>query len=384
MPFVPCQPRKGVRNTLIEFQLFGGSLSSSRILSSLHYLAKVLHSPGTTRYATSRLPLVKPLSVHLSAMTRKATLPLASPVDKTAEQLYQEQLTLSGFSGSARATHHTAFGTLTSTKSLARKLVADDGRAMNERGAAFRNGVGDSVAAGEYVGAGKVGGRASLFEVGTRKLTVPGRKMERDPFSDTEDEAEKEKTSKEEEAEELRMWEEKTNTGFSFYAGRKPVPRPERVIVASAESVFILLRHLPYVSPLERPKTVSRPAEQASTTTKEVETNRRVVQEGATLLKKKRRVEDTSSPRPLLSPSSSPAPLPLARSKPSFPPPSSNVSSRSSASTPSCAQPRSTPSNPFAKKQNIVPKSAARTASKNIIKCTPVLAKRSSLSAFKR
>jgi len=383
VPFAPCQARNGgIRNTLIEYQLFGGSLSSSRILSYLHYLAKVLHSSGTTRYATIRSPFIKPLSLHLSAMTRKATLPPASSVDKTAEQLYQEQLALSGFSGSARATHHAAFGTLTSTKSLARKLVADDGRAMSEKGAAFRNGVGDSVAAGEYVGAGRVGGRASLFDVGTRKLTIPGRKMERDPLSDTEDEAEKETTLREEEAEELRIWEEKTNTGFSFYAGRRPVPQPERVILAAAESVFILLRHLPYVSPLERTTTVSRPAEEAATT-KEVQAERRVVQEGATLLKKKRRVENTSSPRPLpSSSSSSPAP-PLPQTKPSFPS-SSNLVSQSSTSTPPCAQPRSTPSNPFAKKSAAIPKSAARTASKNIIKVTPTLAKRSSLSAFKR
>ncbi|GAA5904326.1 uncharacterized protein JCM6883_006450 [Sporobolomyces salmoneus] len=376
--------RKDLTQTLIEFQLFGGGFSPSRTLSILHHLAQVHHSPVQTLETTIRSPLLKQLSIHLSAMTRRpASSASKANHDRTSEELYNEQIALSTFSGSARATHHSAFGNLTSTKSLARKLVDEDGRAMGEKGAAFRNGLGDGVALGEWVGQGRVGGRSTLYDQGTKKVTA--RQREREPFSDTEDEEEKRTMLREEEAEELRIWEDKTSGGFSFYAGRKPIPKPDRVIVAAEQSKLTLLRYIPFVPPYERRRTTTAVQEQEEETDlvgKAIRVPAQKVQEGATLLKKKKRKLDQDTPL------SSSSPRPSVSSTPETPrvrpllPPSSARSASVSSTTSIRGQPSSTPSNPFSKK----PKTAVagRTDRKNIVKCAPTLAKRSSLSAFKR
>ncbi|GAA5964373.1 hypothetical protein JCM3765_006393 [Sporobolomyces pararoseus] len=379
--FAPPRPRRDLAQTLVEFQLFGGSYSSSRILSLLHRLARIHHAPIVSLQSIIRSPLTKQLTIHLSSMDRR---PAQSNLNstgrqKTTEELYNEQLALSNFSGSALATHHSAFGTLTSTKSLARKLVQDDGRAIGDKGAAFRTGAGDSVALGEWVGQGRIGGRASLYDLGTRKQAAePKRNREREPFSDTEDEEEKEKLLREHEAEALRIWEEQISTGFSFYAGRKPIPKPERVIVAAEQSRLTLLRHIPYVPPYERQGAAATPLEkhkeENGTDSMPRSTSRpRTLTEGTTLLKKKRRVDPHpgSTTRPISS-SSSPA--------------TTSSSIRASHHLSSNTRPPQlspSPSNPFHRKPNST-STSARTDSKNLVKFGPSLAKRSSLSAFKR
>jgi hypothetical protein len=387
----PPRARRDLKQTLVEFQLFGGSLSSSRTLSVLHHLAQVHHAPIQSLEAVKRLPLNKQLSIHLEAMTRRpAQASSKATEEKTPEELYKDQLALSNFAGSALATHHTAFGTLTSTKSLARKLIQDDGRAMGEKGSAFKKGDGDSVALGEWVGQGRVGGRASLYDLGTKKVSISRRPKEREPFSDTEDEEEKESSLREEEAEALRIWEEQVSTGYTFYAGRKPVPKLERVIVAAKPSKLTLIRHLPFVPPHERQATTSTDREvmeEEETTPVKFAIQPEVqVREGSTLLKKKRKVDQRMSTvsRPPISTSSSPAPASPAH--PLLTPSSSSSSRRGSRPSAGSTLPKvqSTPisSNPFSKTP--AKAGAGRTDRKNIVKCGSTLAKRSSLSAFKR
>lgn len=317
---------------------------------------------------------MKMVSIHLSAMTRHPVTAASKPAgDKTSEELYNEQMALSTFAGSAMATHHSAFGTLTSTVSLAKKLVDEDGRAMGDKAAAFRNGLGDGVALGEWVGQGRVGGRSTLYNVGTRKVSSAPR--DREPFSDSEDELEKETKLRDEEAEALRNWEDQTRGEVSFYAGRKPTPRPPRVIVAAEQSKLTLLRHIPFVPPHERksvtpPSGIDEQAESVADLVRPINQTR----EGATLLKKKRKLSDESMSISSVRALSSSSPL----STPQRPPLATSASDRRSSRDAS-----STPTNPFTKKK-VNPVSAGRTDRKNIVKCAPALTKRSNLSAFKR
>ncbi|GAA5940065.1 uncharacterized protein JCM15063_001689 [Sporobolomyces koalae] len=376
--FSPPRARNDLPNPILELQLFGGSYSSSRVLTCLRYLADVQHASIQTVREVTRCRPVKPLSVHLSAMTRRPIARVSKQESKSAEELYREQLTLSGFSGSALATHSSTFGTLTSTKSLARKLVDDDGRAVNEHRAAFRTGIDDAVANGDYIGPGRTGGRTSLYELGLRKLSKEeDTRKERDPFSDTEDEQELEEALRKAEADELREWEEKRAGAMTFYAGRRPVAKPERVIVAAEQSMFTLLRHLPYVPPYARQTARAEPNHMLSndgngTKHQESRSRDRIKTDGMVLQKKKRRIDLSAGSSP-----SSARPTLIRASSAS----SSVASSSSPCATPPCAQPGQPRSNPFAKTSSSF---GARTSSKNVVRSTSTLAKRSSLSAFKR
>ncbi|GAA5822536.1 hypothetical protein JCM10212_004238 [Sporobolomyces blumeae] len=421
-PFRNPLPRHNLGNTLYEFQLFGGSLSLSRILSSLHHLAKVEHSTTSERYRTIKAPLVKPLSVHLTAMTRR-TAPSreVDPSKKSAEQLYHDQLSLAGYLGSAMATHHATFGSITSTKSIARCLVEDDGRAIAEKGVAFRAG-NESVAAGEWIGEGKYGGRATLFDVGMRRIGGGTEATDEwDPFSDTEDEHDKEEERRRRDDEAMAEWQAAASS--RFYRGPAPqATDPKQTIVAAEQSIFMLVRHLPYVEPWDRKDPTDSVPEHVESESNRLErvgrpaksTEHGQVREGLTLVKKRRKVEPsltsaarttldlsqpttlyTSSPaiqaaaQPRTSRRTAPTPFSLDPPSPSSASPSANRPPPLATPTPaqrprpSASQPSGS-MNPFSKRSTPSSGSGARTERKNIVKCGPALTSRSGLTAFRR
>ncbi|GAA5890432.1 hypothetical protein JCM5296_005046 [Sporobolomyces johnsonii] len=378
------RPRNDLASPLLELQLFGGSFSPSRTLSILHHLSIIDNSRPEDRPSAIASSLLKQLCVHLDSMVRRPS-PASAPfkAEKTAEELYVQQMALSNTSASSRVTHHHAFGGLTSTMTISRKSIEDDGRSESDKGAAFRY-KNDAVAAGEWVGAGRMGGRATLYDVGQRKLTAPGTKKEREPFSDTEDEEEKERQWKEKEEDDMRRWDDEMRSDKVFYMGKRPTPRPPRQILAADKSEFLLLRHFPYLPPyaLPAPSTIAPPVEDVPVEPK--------LKEGGSLVKKKRKKDDsadsgffTAASGRLSSPAAQ-SPRPVHP----FGAPSSLSSSPSSLPSPPCAvrtptskTPPQSSSNPFSKKKPSL--STPRTARKNIVQTAPALPKRSGLAAFR-
>ncbi|GAA5849714.1 hypothetical protein JCM8547_000541 [Rhodosporidiobolus lusitaniae] len=393
----------------IELQLFDSSnFTTARVLTLLHYLAVFFNTPTHERRSALSSPLVKPIGVSISSMTRGAAPSSSSAIlsnpatlsagkaEMTAEELYHAHLSLQA--GSTHATHHRAFGAVTSTMALSKKAVDEDGHAETDKGAAFLHRR-DEVAAGRYIGTeGKSGGgRASLYDVGTRRfhkvgggppVDRHGLKMTREPFSDSEDEREKEAEEEEKLEAAQRQWDENAARQRQFYAGSRPAARPPRQFVAPALSPFMLVRHLPLKQPYEEIE-VLKPLHRAVEVGEEEEVK---VRAGGTLVKKRRRTDNSSTYSPSPTATTTPfaprpaQPRPLPTSRPSFPtspfPSSSSppLSSRSPAPpAPSPAPPSS--SNPFSKKRPAL--ATPRHSAKNIVKTATALPKRSGLAAFR-
>ncbi|GAA5968826.1 hypothetical protein JCM11641_000747 [Rhodosporidiobolus odoratus] len=388
----PAIPRKNHTNPNIELQLFdSANYSPSRVLSVLHRLAILQHSPADSRPAILSSPLVKPLAVHLSSMLRRSAPSSIVKTERTAEDLYREHLSL--HAGSTHATHHRSFGAVTSTMALSRKAVEEDGHAEGDRGAAFRYG-NEGVAGGLFIGTeGKLGGgRASLYDVGTRKVSEPGGgrgevdrnglRKDRDPFSDTEDEEEREREEESKTEEAMRKWDEGASAMRHFYLGPRPTPRVPRQFVAAAPSKLLLIRHLPYRPPYE-------PAEQLAPVADDIPERSQApaVIAGGTLVKKKRRLEDGAGRNGFFSPSpATQSPQPARPSRPSQPRPSASPAFSSSPASSSTAS-RSTPaptsssSNPFSKKRPVL--STPRHSQKNLVRTAAALPSRAGLTAFR-
>ncbi|BGP15778.1 hypothetical protein JCM10213v2_003767 [Rhodosporidiobolus nylandii] len=385
-----ARPRNDLPAEALELQLFDpANFSPSRVLSILHHLARLQHSSAEQRAALRKAPSVKPVAVHLTSMSRKAaSSSQAVKAEKTVDDLYREQLELKA--GATHATHHRAFGAVTSTMALSRKAVEVDGHAEVDRGAAFR-GRNDAIAGGQFLGeAGKAGGgRASLYDVATRKVHNPqggpavdryGLRQGRDPLSDSEEEAEQvaEEAAKLEQAQ--REWDEVTGAARHFYAGQRPKARPPRTLVAPQPSKLMLVRHLPYCPPYEPPEPVVPPARE------EVEAEVMRIEAGATLTKKKRRSEGGGAGAAFFSPSPTPfSPRPASPAdRPLHPRPSiaSSLPPSSFSPSPAATPVKPASSNTFSKKRPAL--ATPRHAQKNIVKTAAALPKRSGLAAFRR
>ena len=392
----PARPRTDLPTSVpstLEPQLFEpANFSPARTLAALHYLARVESTPaGPQRRDVLRArALVKPLGLHLTAVTRasssSSTLPAASSrPDATADELYRDQLALSY--GAKRAAHHAGLGSITSTVPLSRGLVEEEGRRESDKGAAFRS-RNDAVAAGEWIGAGaRTGGRAmlpgqaqsaSLYDVGTRKVSREDKERgAREPFSDSDGDDEREKELEADEAAERKKWEDESAQRSRFYrALEPPTPRGPRVWAEPLPSDLMLLRHVPYVPPWEGspfpPAAAADPVEAHDVAQAAV---------GGALVKKRKRPSfplDSPSP-PTRTPSRAPPP-PLSSSSSPTPPLRSSASlvKRSHTSTTSSSSLASTSRTPAPALYT------ARSASKNIVRTAPVLPKRSALSAFRK
>ncbi|BGP24294.1 proteophosphoglycan ppg4 [Rhodotorula toruloides] len=346
----------------LELQLFDPkNFSPSRLISLLHYLSDIESSNATTRAQKARKEVVKPLGVHLTALTRLAqqATPSAQPSDsRTAEGVYQAQLALR--SAATHAAHHAAFGSVTSTMVLSRASVEEDGRAEKDKGAAFR--MRDDAVAGRTFGGvgGAKGGRASLYEVGQRKVHSGSSRwipQEREAFSDSETEDVVERRYKDAEDKAIRDWDEENVKVASFYKGKRPEQRGPRMFAIPPKRDGMLLRMIEYVPPWEEPlRRASAPAP-VQQPRQEV----RIASDGSALVKKRRRNDESatfapSTPvRPLVS-------FPSSSSPASATPPLQQASSKACRPA-SLYTPRSDP--------------------KNIVRTTAALPKRSGLSAFR-
>lgn len=346
----------------LELQLFDPkNFSPSRLVSLLHYLTDIDSSHSATRAEKARKDIFKPLGVHLTALTRLAQPAPSSAqpsASRTAEEMYQGQLALR--SAATHAAHHSAFGSVTSTVAISRASVEEDGRAEKDKGAAFRM-RDDAVAGRTFAGLGGAkGGRASLYEVGTRKVHsgksrwIP---QERDAFSDSETEDIVERRYKEAEDEAIRAWDEENDKAASFYKGKKPERRGPRLFAIPPRKDGMLLRMVEYVPPWEEPlrrapaPVAVQPQPQAV----------RIPSGGAALVKKRRRTDEST---------------PLAPSTPARPLVTFSSSSPAAATPEPQQQSQSKPRRPPTLY-------TPRNDPKNIVRTTPALPKRSGLSAFR-
>lgn len=277
------------------------------------------------------------------------------------------------------AAYSAAYGAVTSTIGISRELLDESGRAEREKGAAYRY-RDDAVAGGAYLGPGRTGGRTTLFDVGTRKLTVEGAGAS-GPLSDSENEEEelRERAEKEKEKGRARAHDEEQAAKPRFYRQPRPAvltPRA-RVIISAEKSDLMLLRHLPYRPPHD-------PLPHFTVDTKPVETAAHPrLDEGTALRKKKRKVDDNSL-LPLFGASeycSSSSPASTISIRPPF---SSSLPTQSSTSA-KAAPVRHQLANPFAR-------SAATTATtpttapagRASVKTGGSLPRRAGLAAFQR
>ncbi|BGP31711.1 hypothetical protein JCM10296v2_003485 [Rhodotorula toruloides] len=346
----------------LELQLFDPkNFSPSRLVSLLHYLSDLDSSNSASRAEKAREDLVKPLGVHMAALTRLAqpSTPSAQPSEsRTAEEIYQAQLALR--SAATHAAHHAAFGSVTSTVAISRALVEEDGRAEKDKGAAFRM-RDDAVAGRTFAGLGGAkGGRASLYEVGTRKVHSGESRWtphERGAFSDSETEDVVERLYKDAEDKAIQEWDEENDKAASFYKGKRPERRGARLFAIPPKKDGMLLRMIEYIPPWE--ETLRRaPAPVVVQQQQAV----RIPSDGTALVKKRRRTDDSVSFAP-----STPA-RPLV----SFP----SLSSPPVSATPPPKQPSSSAHRPHSLY-------TPRNDPKNIVRTTPALPKRSGLSAFR-
>ncbi|GAA6047032.1 hypothetical protein JCM3770_004162 [Rhodotorula araucariae] len=372
----PPRPRPDLPPSLpptLEAQLFEPSdYAPSRVLATLHYLARIEAAPpGAARKAIARARAVpKPLGVHLTSISRSVAggAPAASRAEQSAEEHYRAQLVLAY--GAKHAAHHASFGAVTSTVPLSREAVEEEGRREGDRDAAFRH-RNDAVAAGEYVGVGgRTGGRttataASLYDVGTRRVTTAQKEAgAREPFSDSEGENEREAALDAEERDALARWTVENSQRGTFYRrAEPPKSRGPRTFAEPPPSNLLLLRHFPYAPPWE-----GAPFLTPSATLERAQAREEAPVAGGALVKKRKRPlfdAATPSPAPTRTPCRAPPPAPS-------PTPSANPFSK-----------RHPPSSSSSSAASRAPALyTARSASKNIVKTAPALTKRSALSAF--
>ncbi|BGP07693.1 hypothetical protein OF846_002002 [Rhodotorula toruloides] len=347
----------------LELQLFDPkNFSPSRLVSLLHYLSDIDSSNSSSRAEKAREDLVKPLGVHMTALTRLAqpATPSAQPSEsRTAEEIYQAQLALR--SAATHAAHHAAFGSVTSTVAISRASVEEDGRAEKDKGAAFRM-RDDAVAGRTFAGLGGAkGGRASLYEVGTRKVHSGKSRwtpQERDAFSDSETEDVVERLYKDAEDKAIQEWDVENDKAASFYKGKRPERRGPRMFAIPPKKDGMLLRMIEYVPPWEEPLRRAP----APVVVQQQPLAMRIPSNGAALVKKRRRADDSVS----FAPSTPARPLvsfPSSSSPPASATPPPQQASSHARRPPSLYTPRNDP--------------------KNIVRTTPALPKRSVLSAFR-
>lgn len=278
------------RAVSLELELFGPSLTPARILAYLHYLALAQSSPSLD------IPLVKPICVSLDGITRQLAAPAASdPSTKTAEELYTEQIGLA--MQNRKAAFSSEYGAVTSTASISWDSLHESGQAQ-DKGGAFRT-RNDGVASGGYLGVGKTGGRATLFELGRRKLTVVHVNDDDQPLSDSDTEEDREERARRK-AMQVQVHNAVQATRLQFYQQLAPsTTTSSRTIVAAAKSELLLLRHLPYQPLCDAPPLSTadtKPIEEVSSPSR--------LNEGSVLALKKRKLDSTpSSTRSTSSPS---------------------------------------------------------------------------------
>lgn len=215
--------RKNSQASLLEFQLFGPSLTPSHIVTLLHELATWIHDLSPTK--SLHLTVVKPLFVHVDCVVRAAARPKATGVESSLFSSSRE-------SDDATSAYHKTYGGVYSSVPIARGQLEEDG--ANEKGGGGFGGRDDGIATGGYSGVGREGGRVSLYETGLRKVTSTS---ENGAWSDGGSDGEVEEA----EAFERRVREEAEKP--VFYC--QTISRPQRKIVVADYSTFMLIRHLP-------------------------------------------------------------------------------------------------------------------------------------------
>jgi hypothetical protein len=398
----------------IEVELFDPTnFSPALMIHLLHQLG----SPATP-VVSARSGAHKPVGVHITALTRTSASakagsggpkPEPDPArPRTVEELYQAQLAIR--SAQTHATHHTAYGGITSTVPISRVAVEESGRKEpGERGAPFRlrddavmGGGGSGWINDEQHDSARTG---TLYAAGLRRFHplsggawVP---HERDPYSDDETEAHAEGVYRADEAEAIAAQAREEEQGSLFYqyryAGgggvdRRIKKRGERTFGIPEKEEGMLLRLMPYVPPWEDEAERAAPVEALPM----VERNpvdpgkrkRAVVPPTPTLTKKRRRDDATGdyAQTPFGTFSGSTL-LGGGRSSSS---PSRNLVHPAGSSSPSSAAafPFSpAPSSSTLTNKSVAKKSQAlytpRSDPKNLVKTGTVLPKRSTLAAFR-
>lgn len=425
----------------VEVELFDPeNYSPARTINLLHRLGR-----PTVAAAPTHANNYKPLGVHITALTHSAAATAARPHawdaaatgsaplrrrHPTAEGLYRSHL--ANRSSQTHATHHAAYGGITSTVPISREAVEESGRKEpGERAAAFR--VRDDAVMG--------GGNTWIDErddlsAGARH---PGRRRRggggpgadwvphgHDPYSDDETEAHAEQAYREAEEAALAAQAREDRDRSLFYqyrhgggVDRRIKPRGERTFKVPPKEDGMLLRLMPYMPPWEEaerpvPQTgeagVSegkggrgggRPSALDADADDEKGRRRKSgdVPSAPTLTKKRRRDETAASCTPFdaLSgstlffghSSSSSSPSRLLR-EPTLSS-SSSLSSSSEAPTPVASFPFSTLSPALvnsttsqgAKTKMNPPLYTPRSEPKNLVKTGTALPKRSTLAAFR-
>lgn len=389
----------------IEVELFDPTnFSPALMIHLLHQLG----SPAATPLASARSGLQKPVGVHITALTRTSASvksgsggPKSEPDParpRTVEELYQAQLAIR--SAQTHATHHTAYGGITSTVPISRVAVEESGRKEpGERGAPFRlrddavMGGGSGWSSDEQHDA-KAG---TLYAAGLRRYHplsgaawVP---HERDPYSDDETEAHAEGVYRAAEAEAIAAQVREEEEGSLFYQYRHKGGGVDRRIRKRGERTFgipekeegMLLRLMPYVPPWEEEAELAAPLTvERNPVAQDGKRKKAVVPPTPTLTKKRRRDDATGdyaqAPFGSLSGST------LFGSGSSSSSPSHTLVHPAGSSSPSSA---AAPFSPAPSSSTITSKGTAkalytpRSDPKNLVKTGTALPKRSTLAAFR-
>lgn len=397
----------------IEVELFDQTNFSPALM--IHLLHQLGRLPAATPLpsASARSGVNKPVGVHITALTRTSSASVKSGSGgggpkpepdparpRTVEELYQAQLAIR--SAQTHATHHTAYGGITSTVPISRVAVEESGRKEpGERGAPFRL-RDDAIMGGGGSGEeqrdnAKAG---TLYAAGRRRfhpLSLPSGGAwvphERDPYSDDETEAHAEGVYRAAEAEAIAAQAREEEEGSLFYQYRHKGGGVDRRIQKRGERTFgipekeegMLLRLMPYVPPWEEeaelaaPLTVGR-----NPVAQDGKRKKAVVPPTPTLTKKRRRDDATGDyAQPSFGTLSGST---LFGSGSSSSSPSHTLVHPAGSSSPSSA---AAPFSPAPSSSRITSRGAAkalytpRSDPKNLVKTGTALPKRSTLAAFR-
>ncbi|GAA5877703.1 hypothetical protein JCM3774_006649 [Rhodotorula dairenensis] len=407
----------------VEVELFNPqNYSPARMISLLHRLGDTATAAVPPAFSND-----KPLGVHITALTRPASSGTAARTPafdadtgperrRTAEELYRSQLAIR--SAPTRATHHTAYGGITSTVPISREAIEESGRKEpGERGAAFRvrddavMGGGNAWSDGRDHKPGTADYARSLgrFGGGGAKWLPHAR----DPYSDDETEAHAERAYRNAEAAAIAAQAREEQDGSSFYqyrrAGgvdRRIKPRGERTFVIPPKEDGMLLRLLPYLPPWEEAeRPIPLPVESGPSLgnngggkvpgddRRKEKKKKGDVLPAPTLIKKRRRDETGGDPSqtPFDASSGSTLFFGSRASAPSRtlvnPGPTSSSSSPSSSAaypfTPDMSPSLANPTGTTSGKKGTPTLYTPRSDPKNLVKTGTALPKRSTLAAFR-
>lgn len=219
----------------LELELFGKSMSTSRMLTNLYWLAQ-------KQYPQRPLVLGKPVNVYIDAVMRDKDTAKKSETAESADAQYNGQLAKQF--GQVNATFHNAYGAITSTASLSAAVVQMAGYEEGNSSAAFRV-KGENISMGGTIGHAGSNPRRSAKD---EKRADDGMFDDwSDKSCDEDDMAERVAT-----AEALRrLTDRKARIDGTE---RKSAPR---VVEVSQANELMLLRHLPLRHPCDPP--LSRP-----------------------------------------------------------------------------------------------------------------------------